>query len=69
MGVHVIAGINFKLDKPELFDGCETRISFPTKDKLNDMKFFCKFSRELPTTGDVWFKLGYSGKVKPITLK
>ena len=69
VGVHVIAGINFKLDKPELFDGCETRISFPTKDKLNDMKFFCKFSRELPTTGNVWFKFGYSGQVKPITLK
>ena len=69
VGVHVIAGINFKLDMPELFDGCETRISFPTKDKLNDMKFFCKFSRELPTTGNVWFKFGYSGQVKPITLK
>ena len=69
VGVHIIAGINFKLDKPELFDGCETRISFPTKDKLNDMKFFCKFSRELPTTGNVWFKFGYSGQVKPITLK
>ena len=69
VGVHVIAGINFKLDKPELFDGCETRISFPTKDKLNDMKFFCKFSRELPTTGNIWFKFGYSGQVKAITLK
>ena len=69
VGVHVIAGINFKLDKPELFDGCETRISFPTKDKLNDMKFFCKFSRELPTTGDVWFKFGYSGQVKAIKVK
>lgn len=69
VGVHVIAGINFKLDKPELFDGCETRISFPTKDKLNDMKFFCKFSRELPVAGDVWFKYGYSGQVKAITLK
>ena len=69
VGVHFIAGINFRPDKPELFDGCETRISFPTKDKLNDMKFFCKFSRELPTTGDVWLKFGYSGQVKPITLK
>ena len=69
VGVHIIAGINFKLDKPELFDGCETRISFPTKDKLNDMKFFCKFSRELPVAGDVWFKYGYSGQAKAITLK
>ena len=69
VGVHVMAGINFRLDRPELFDGCETRISFPSKDKYNDMKFFCKFSRELPTTGDVWFKFGYSGQVKAITLK
>lgn len=69
VGVHIIAGINFKLDKPELFDGCETRISFPSKDKLNDMKFFCKFSRELPVAGDVWFKYGYSGQAKAITLK
>ena len=69
VGVHAIAGINFKLENPELFDGCETRISFPTEDKCNDMRFFCKSSEELPAAGDVWFKFGYSGQVKAITLK
>lgn len=69
VGVHAIAGINFNLDNPELFDGCETRISFPTEDKCNDMRFFCKSSEELPAAGDVWFKFGYSGQVKAITLK
>ena len=69
VGVHAITGINFKLDNPELFDGCETRISFPAEDKCNDMRFFLKSSEELPATGDVWFKFGYSGQVKAITLK
>ena len=69
VGVHAIAGINFKLENPEPFDGCETRISFPTEDKCNDMRFFCKSSEELPAAGDVWFKFGYSGQVKAITLK
>ena len=69
VGVHAIAGINFKLENPELFDGCETRISFPTEDKCNDMRFFRESSEELPAAGDVWFKFGYSGQVKAITLK
>lgn len=69
VGVHAIAGINFKLKNPELFDGCETRISFPTEDKFNDMRFFRKSSEELPAAEGVWFKFGYSGQVKAITLK
>ena len=69
VGVHAITGINFKLENPELFDGCETRISFPTEDKCNDMRFFCKSLEELPAAGDIWFKFGYSGQVKAIMLK
>lgn len=69
VGMHAIAGINFKLDNPELFDGCETRISFPTEGKCNDMRFFCKSSEELPVAGNIWFKFGYSGQVKAITMK
>ena len=69
VGVHAIAGINSILDNPEPFDGCETRISFPAKDKSNDMRFFCKYLEELPAAGDIWFKFGYSGQVKAITLK
>ena len=69
VGVHAIAGINFNLENPELFDGCETRISFPTEDKYNDMRFFCKSPEELPAAGDIWFKFGYGGQVKAITLK
>ena len=69
VGVHAIAGINFKLENPEPFDGCETRISFPAEDKSNDMRFFCKYLEELPAAGDIWFKFGYSGQVKAITMK
>ena len=69
VGVHAIAGINSILDNPEPFDGCETRISFPAEDKSNDMRFFCKYLEELPAAGDIWFKFGYSGQVKAITLK
>ena len=67
-GVHIIAGIDFILEKPQLLNGCETRLSFPSKYKFKDMKFFTKFEKELPKTGNLWLK-NKNGDVKPIELK
>lgn len=69
VGVHFIIGINFNLEKPQLFDGCETRFSFPSKNKFRDMKLFCKDEEELPKTGHLWLKPSCSGDVEVITLK
>ena len=68
VGIHVIAGINFMLKKPRLLDGCETRFSFPSEDKFKDMRFFCKLEKDLPKTGEVWFR-DSERCVKPVEIE
>lgn len=69
VGVHFIAGINFRPEKPQLFNGCETRFSFPSENKYNDMNFFCKYEVELPKSGELWFLSGCNNDVMAIELK
>ena len=69
VGVHFIAGINFIVENPLLLEGCETRFAFPSRDKVQDLRFFRKHLSDLPTSGDLWLKYGLTGKIKPIMLK
>ena len=68
-GVHVIAGIDYILDNPPFTEGCDIRISFPSCDVVKDIKFFRKKIYELPSSGELWFKEGAKGDVRPIALK
>ena len=69
VGVHFIAGINFIVENPLLLEGCETRFAFPSRDKVQDLRFFRGHLSDLPTSGDLWLKYGLTGKIKPIILK
>lgn len=69
VGVHFIVGIKFIVENPLLLEGCETRFAFPSRDKVQDLKFFRSYLSDLPTSGDLWLKYGLTGKIKPIELK
>ena len=69
VGVHFIAGINFIVENPLLLEGCETRFAFPSRDKVQDLRFFRRYLSDLPLSGELWFKFGLTGKIKPIKLK
>lgn len=68
-GVHIIAGLDFMLEKPHFLKGCDVRFSFPSVKASKDMKFFGKRKYELPKTGDLWFRNGIDAEVLPISLK
>lgn len=68
-GVHIIAGLDFMLEKPHLFKGCDVRFSFPSVKAVKDMKLFGKRKYDLPKTGDLWLRNGINEEVKTITLK
>ena len=69
VGVHFIVGIKFIVENTLLLEGCETRFAFPSRDKVQDLKFFRSYLSDLPTSGDLWLKYGLTGKIKPIELK
>lgn len=69
VGVHFIAGMKFIAENPLLLEGCETRFAFPSRDKVQDLRFFRGHLSDLPTSGDLWLKYGLTGKIKSIILK